>query len=73
MPKEYREGIKVFVSYSRKDTSLRDELASHLTALRWRGVIQDWNDEQIEAGTDWTKAIASYLDSARHYSFITES
>jgi hypothetical protein len=64
MHKEYREGIKVFLSYSRKDTALRDELVAHLTALKWRGVIQDWNDDQIEAGTDWDKAIASYLDSA---------
>jgi hypothetical protein len=64
MQKEYREGIKVFLSYSHKDTVLRDELTAHLTALKWRGVIQDWNDDQIEAGTNWDKAIASYLDSA---------
>lgn len=64
MHKEYREGIKVFVSYSHKDAILRDELTAHLTALKWRGVIQDWNDDQIEAGTDWDKPIASYFDSA---------
>lgn len=64
MYKEYREGIKVFLSYSRKDEILRDELAAHLTALKLRGVIQNWNDAQVEAGTEWDKAIASYLDSA---------
>jgi len=64
MYKEYKEGIKVFLSYARKDAVLRDELVAHLTALKWRGVIQDWNDEQIEAGTDWDKAIASHMDSA---------
>ncbi len=64
MYKEYKEGIKVFLSYSRKDAALRDELAAHLTALKWQGIFHDWNDEQIETGTDWTKAIASYLDSA---------
>lgn len=64
MYKEYREGIKVFLSYSRKDAALQDELAAHLTALKLRGVIQDWNDAQVEAGTEWDRAIASYLDSA---------
>jgi hypothetical protein len=58
------EGIKVFFSYSRKDEALRNELAAHLTALKWRGVIQDWSDRPIEAGSDWQKAIISHLDSA---------
>jgi TIR domain len=58
------EGIKVFFSYSRKDETLRTEFAAHLTALKWRGVIQDWSDRPIEAGSDWQKAIISHLDSA---------
>jgi hypothetical protein len=60
----YREGIKVFLSYSSKDQALVEQFTAHLTALKWRGVIQSWHDHQIEAGTDWTKAITSYLDSA---------
>ncbi|MCU0565841.1 MAG: toll/interleukin-1 receptor domain-containing protein [Oculatellaceae cyanobacterium Prado106] len=59
-----KEGIKVFFSYSRKDGVLRDQLAAHLTALKWRGVIQDWNDHQIEEGTDWSGAIAPYIDTS---------
>jgi TIR domain len=60
----YKEGIKVFLSYSSKDQALVDQFTAHLTALKWRGVIQSWNDHQIEAGTDWAGAITSYLDSA---------
>lgn len=60
----YKEGIKVFLSYSSKDQTLVDQFTAHLTALKWQGVIQSWNDHQIEAGAEWEKAIASYLDSA---------
>jgi len=60
----YKEGIKVFLSYSSKDQALVDQFTAHLTALKWQGVIQSWNDHQIEAGADWQKAITSYLDSA---------
>jgi hypothetical protein len=60
----YKEGIEVFLSYSSKDQALVDQFTAHLTALKWRGIIQVWHDHQIEAGTDWSKAITSYLDSA---------
>jgi TIR domain len=67
------EGIKVFFSYSRKDETLRTEFAAHLTALKWRGVIQDWSDRPIEAGSDWQKAIISHLDSADIILFLLSS
>jgi hypothetical protein len=59
-----KEGIKVFLSYSYSDQALVDQFTPYLTALKWRGVIQGWNDHAIEAGMNWEKAIASYLDSA---------
>lgn len=59
-----REGVRVFLSYSHKDQALIDQLTAYLAALRLRGVIQFWTDQQIESGTEWSKAIVSYLDSA---------
>jgi hypothetical protein len=59
-----REGIRVFLSYSHKDQALIDQLTAYLDALTRRGVIQGWTDQQIEAGTEWDRAIVSYLDSA---------
>jgi TIR domain len=60
----YKEGISVFLSYSSRDQALVDQFTAHLTALKWQKVIQSWHDHQIEAGTDWSKSITSYLDSA---------
>jgi hypothetical protein len=59
-----REGIRVFLSYSHKDQALIDQLTAYLDALTRRGVIQGWTDQQIEAGTEWDRAIVPYLDSA---------
>ncbi|BAU14887.1 TIR protein [Leptolyngbya sp. NIES-3755] len=54
----------MFLSYSHKDQALIDQLTAYVAALRRRGVIQVWTDQSIEAGTEWDKAIVSYLDSA---------
>lgn len=36
--------IEVFYSYSHKDEAMRDELETHLSILRRRGVIRSWHD-----------------------------
>jgi TIR domain len=60
----HKEVIEVFLSYSHQDRALVDRLRIHLSALRRLGVIQYWSDQEIEAGTEWSKAIVSHLDSA---------
>jgi TIR domain len=57
--------IAVFVSYSHEDETLRDKLATHLKLLERQGVIQQWHDRQILAGTEWKGEIDGNLESAQ--------
>jgi hypothetical protein len=56
--------IDLFFSYSHKDESLRDELATHLKLLEREGVIRGWHDRRIGAGDDWKNAIDEHLERA---------
>lgn len=56
--------VKVFISYSHKDEDLRDRLDTHLSNLRWDGVISSWYDRQLTAGTEWDEKIKAELEAA---------
>ncbi|MBA2593161.1 MAG: toll/interleukin-1 receptor domain-containing protein [Pseudomonadota bacterium] len=56
--------IEVFYSYSHKDEALRDELNKHLALLKRQGVIRDWHDRRIAAGTEWSGQIDEHLNLA---------
>lgn len=56
---------EVFVSYSHKDEKLRDRLITHLAMLKNEGIIQDWHDQKIGAGTEWEDQIDDHLNSAQ--------
>lgn len=58
------ELIEVFISYSHKDESLKDELYIHLANLTRQGKIKPWQDRAIEAGTEWDAEIKTHLESA---------
>ena len=58
------KAIEVFYSYAHKDESLRNELVEHLSSLHRQGYITEWYDRQILAGSDWSQAIDSHLESA---------
>lgn len=51
-------------SYSREDSDLRKELAKHLSSLRRQGVLEDWSDEQIRPGEEWSEEIERQLRQA---------
>jgi hypothetical protein len=55
----------VFISYSHKNTSWKDELAVHLAVLQGEGLIDAWDDDRIEAGSAWAKEIDAALDAAQ--------
>jgi hypothetical protein len=42
----------IFISYSHKDETEKDELLAQLGVLQSAGLIGLWNDDQIEAGAD---------------------
>jgi formylglycine-generating enzyme required for sulfatase activity len=56
--------VKVFVSYSHKDESLKLELDEHLSPLKQSEAIAYWHDRQIQAGAEWAKEIEENLNSA---------
>ncbi len=53
--------IKLFYSYAHRDERLRKRLETHLSALRQQGVITEWHDRKIVAGTDWKQSIDAHL------------
>jgi len=56
--------IEVFYSYADADEDLRSELDRHLSQLRYDGLITTWHKRQIIAGTDSTKTLNRYLNTA---------
>lgn len=56
--------VTIFYSYAHADSALRNELEKHLSALRREGLIDEWYDRQIVAGTDWTQSIDEHLKTA---------
>lgn len=64
MASKVPEPVALFYSYSHVDEGLRSELEKHLSILRRQGVIADWHDRKIIAGTEWAGQIDNYLKSA---------
>ncbi|HKQ77073.1 MAG TPA: toll/interleukin-1 receptor domain-containing protein [Blastocatellia bacterium] len=56
--------VEVFYSYSHKDEEFLDNLITHLSLLKRRGVITGWHDRQISAGAEWKNRIDEHLESA---------
>jgi hypothetical protein len=57
--------LSIFFSYAHEDEALRDELEKHLSVLRWQGLISEWYDRDIHAGTEWEQEINTHLDAAQ--------
>jgi TIR domain len=57
--------IEVFYSYAHRDEALRTELDTHLSLLQRQGIITDWHDRRITAGTVWAGAIDAHLEHAQ--------
>jgi len=56
--------VNAFISYSHADAKLKSDLITHLTPLKRLGIISTWNDQEIKAGDEWEKAIATKLAKA---------
>ncbi|WP_345940593.1 SUMF1/EgtB/PvdO family nonheme iron enzyme [Nostoc sp. UIC 10630] len=56
--------LKVFISYSHADESLKNELVNHLTMLKRQGVISTWDDREIPPGGEWDRQINENLNTA---------
>ena len=56
--------IRLFISYSHKDETLREKLGDHLSSLQREGVIDAWTDRKIVPGQDWAGVIDENLEAA---------
>src|ERR1041384_3139221 len=56
--------VRVFISYSSADESLRKELDQHLSLLKREGVLETWTFRDIDAGSDWQSTIHAQLELA---------
>ncbi|MDJ0717276.1 MAG: tetratricopeptide repeat protein, partial [Prochloraceae cyanobacterium] len=56
--------VKLFISYSHRDETLRQQLDKHLAPLKGQKVIEAWHDRQIQAGMNWADEIDDNLNQA---------
>jgi AraC-like DNA-binding protein len=54
----------IFISYSHKDEEWKDRLVTHLGVLANEGILNIWEDRQIEAGDDWKPEIEEAICNA---------
>jgi tetratricopeptide (TPR) repeat protein len=64
LSEESAHGALIFFSYSRQDKILRDRLETHLSDLKYRGLITSWHDQQIQPGRERVKQITINLQQA---------
>ncbi|MEM6835659.1 MAG: COR domain-containing protein [Cyanobacteria bacterium P01_C01_bin.120] len=62
--KHQLDTLSVFISYSHKDNTLREELETHLKILQRQGLIQTWSDRCILPGDEWKDEIDDNLNRA---------
>lgn len=56
--------MRLFISYSHKDSEYKDSLIDHLSPLVREGAISTWHDREIAAGDGWRNKIDAELESA---------
>jgi hypothetical protein len=54
----------IFISYSHKNESEKNELLRHLKVLRQNQLIDNWYDDLIKGGEDWEKRINQAMSNA---------
>jgi TIR domain-containing protein/tetratricopeptide repeat protein len=58
------EEVKIFYSYSRKDSAFRSLVDNLLGEFKWDVEVRAWYDGQIHPGEEWAPAINRHLDAA---------
>ena len=54
--------MKIFISYSHQDKTIKDHLIKHMAAFQ--NEIDLWDDQKIKAGEDWHSEIDHALNTA---------
>ena len=58
------EALRLFISYSHVDQSLKNELVKHLAPLKRLNLIEAWHDGVLKPGDEWEDEIAAELEAA---------
>ena len=56
--------LRLFLSYSHQDTSMRDRIRMNLDLLTYDKYIESWDDGRIVPSSEWDSEIRSELDAA---------
>lgn len=57
-------GPRIFLSYSHKDEVWKERLVTHLKVFVQEGLLDLWEDGQLQAGDTWMERLARALDDA---------
>ena len=65
--------LKVFITYSHKNTKAKDQLLTRLGRLKREGVIDIWHDNEILPGDKWRDAIFNNLADSDLLLYLTSA
>ncbi len=65
--------LSIFISYSKNDNELRQELHTHLSSLRRRKIVSNWDDRHIIGGELWDDTIKTKLKEADIILFLVSA
>ena len=65
--------LKVFITYSHKNTKAKDQLITCLGLLKREGIINIWHDNEILPGDKWRDAIFSNLADSDLLLYLTSA
>lgn len=72
-PSVPQRSCRIFISYSHKDETFKDELVGHLKVLQQIGLVEVWHDRRIDPGGDWAGEIDDALIEADITLFLISS
>ena len=65
--------LKVFITYSHKNTVEKDELITRLALLKREGIISIWHDNEILPGDKWRDTIFNNLAESDLLLYLTSA
>jgi anti-anti-sigma factor len=57
-------GVRLFFSYSHRDSAFRRQLDNHLAMLKRERIVSTWNDRMVNPGDEWRASIDDAINSA---------
>ncbi|WP_284619589.1 S8 family serine peptidase [Aquabacterium humicola] len=65
--------VRLMCSYAHADLTLWEELQKHLAGLKRQGLLETWYDQEIDAGSEWEKAIKQRLEDSDVFIMLISS